>query len=212
MGAEGYASILPGIARRDDEGGTLRDAQRRGWGGIGTRVRPLWVGLGLWVASLGWIAPAAGEDTRWGVGTEIGFLSGTYDGTVFGLSAQLDYYLDQAFSVGGLMQLVPGDDLTQIGFAATARYHIRLGAFNIVPFAGAGLIHADLDRGSGPGRVDSNDTSYYLPLGLSFEYQLAKKLALATTLTVNLYDLDLDPPAGNDRTSVALLFGFHFGP
>ncbi len=161
---------------------------------------------------MGWVAQAAGEENRWGIGTEVGFVTGTYDGTVFGLSAQLDYYLHRTFSVGGVVQLVPGGDLTQIGFAATTRYHVHLGAFNVVPFAGVGFIHADLDQGSGPGRIDSNDTSYYLPLGVSLEYQLAKKLALATTLTVNLYDLELDLPAGQDQTSVALLFGFHFGP
>ncbi len=93
-----------------------------------------------------------------------------------------------------------------------ARYHYRVGSFNIVPFAGIGFVHADLDRGSGPGRVDSNDTSHFIPLGISLEYQLARRLALASTLMVNLHDLTLDPPVGNDRTSVALMFGMRFGP
>jgi hypothetical protein len=153
-----------------------------------------------------------GDAGRWGFGTDVGFIAGTYDDTVFALGVQLDYYLDPAFSVGPMMQFAPGGDLMQIAFAGVARYHFRIGAFNLVPFAGIGLVHADLERASGPGRVDSNDTSYYIPLGASLEYQLAKKLALATTLTVNLYDLNLNAPAGQDQTSVALMFGFRFGP
>jgi len=153
-----------------------------------------------------------GNAGRWGFGTDVGFVAGTYDDTVFALGAQLDYYLDPAFSVGPMMQFAPGGDLMQIAFAGVARYHLRIGAFTLVPFAGIGLVHASLERASGPGRVDSNDTSYYIPLGASLEYQLAKRLALATTLTVNLYNLNLNAPAGQDQTSVALMFGFRFGP
>lgn len=148
----------------------------------------------------------------WGFGSDIGFWAGTVDDTVFALSFQADYYLDPAFSLGPMMLLAPTGDLTEIAFAGVARYHFRTGPFNIVPLAGIGFVHADLDRGSGPGRVDSNDTSHFIPLGLSLEYQLARKLALATTLLVNLHDLTQDPPAGDDRTSVALMFGMRFGP
>ncbi|MDQ6733811.1 MAG: hypothetical protein M3Z35_06800 [Nitrospirota bacterium] len=53
-----------------------------------------------------------------------------------------------------------------------ARYHLRTGSLNLVPFAGLGglgLVHADLDRGSGPGRIDRKDTSWYVPIGISME-------------------------------------------
>jgi hypothetical protein len=72
------------------------------------------------------------------------------------------------------------------------RYYCRLNnGINLVPFTGIGLIHADLDRGTGPGRIDRNDTSWYIPLGVSVEYQAAHNLALSSTLIVNLYDINL---------------------
>jgi hypothetical protein len=158
------------------------------------------------------VEPGEAQDKGWGVGTDLGFISGSVDGTVFALNFQLDYYLDRAFSFGPMLQLVPSGDLTQVAVAGVARYHFWTGAVNIVPFAGIGFIHASVERGSGPGRLDTNDTSHYIPLGVTFEYQLAKKLALASTVMLNLHDLNLDPPIGRDRTSVAVMFGFRFGP
>ncbi|MGH7235232.1 MAG: hypothetical protein ACREIO_02515 [Nitrospiraceae bacterium] len=152
------------------------------------------------------------QENRWGVGTDVGFISGSVDGTVFALNFNLDYYLDRAFSFGPMLQLVPGGDLTQIAMAGVARYHFRFDAVNVVPFAGIGFVHASLERGSGPGSLDTNDTSHYIPLGVTFEYQLARKLALASTVMLNLHNLNLDPPIGRDTTSVAVLFGFRFGP
>ena len=158
------------------------------------------------------VEPGEAQENRWGVGTDVGFISGSVDGTVFALNFNLDYYLDRAFSFGPMLQLVPGGDLTQIAMAGVARYHFRTAAVNIVPFAGIGFVHASLERGSGPGSLDTNDTSYYIPLGVTFEYQIAKKLALASTVMLNLHNLNLDPPIGRDTTSVAVLFGFRFGP
>jgi hypothetical protein len=149
---------------------------------------------------------------RWRFGSDIGFISGTTNGTVFSLGLNLDYYFDRAFSVGPMLLLAPVGDLTQIMMAGVARYHFRTGPINIVPFAGLGLAHADLDKGNGPGRIDKNDTSHYIPLGISAEYQVSPKLALASSLIINLHDLNLDAPVGRDRTSVALMFGMRFGP
>ena len=112
------------------------------------------------------------------------------------------------------MQISPMGDLFQISFAGVGRYHFRLNnGINLVPFMGFGLIHADLDRGTGPGRIDRNDTSWYIPIGASLEYQVAPNLALASTLIVNLHDINLAPSLSEkDSKSVALLFGFRFGP
>jgi hypothetical protein len=74
------------------------------------------------------------------------------------------------------------------------------------------LVHDDLDRGAGASRIQRNDTSYYIPLGVTLEYPVAKKLALASTLLVSLHDLNFSPPVGEDHTSVSLLFGIRFGP
>lgn len=149
---------------------------------------------------------------RWGFGTDVGFTSGTVNGTVFTLGFNGDYYVDQAFSVGPMLLLSPLGDLTQIALAGVARYHVRTGALNLAPFAGLGLIHADLDRGNGPGRIDRNDTSWYVPIGISAEYPVNPKLAFASTLIVNLHDINLQPSLEKDHTSVSLLFGLRFGP
>ena len=152
------------------------------------------------------------EANRWGFGTDLGLTAGTVNDTVFTLGFNADYYLDRAFSLGPMVLLSPIGDLTQIAIAGVGRYHIRAGSMRFVPFAGLGLVHADLDRGSGPGRIDRNDTSWYIPLGISAEYPINPSLAFATTLIVNLHDIKLDPPVERDRTSVSLLFGMRFGP
>ncbi len=155
---------------------------------------------------------SAQAQERWGFGTDVGFWSDTVDDTVFALGFNADYYLDRAFSVGPMVLLTPAGDLTQIGVAGVARYHFRIDAVNLVPFAGVGFVRADLDRGSGPGRIERDDTSHYIPLGVTAEYQVNPRLALAGTVMVNLHDLDLGPRVERDRTSVAVLFGLRFGP
>jgi hypothetical protein len=157
---------------------------------------------------------AQADENRWGFGSGLGFTSGTVNGTVLNLAFSGDYFLDRNFSVGPMMQISPMGDLFQVSFAGVGRYYFRLdNGINLVPLMGFGLIHADLDRGSGPGRVDRNDTSWYIPLGASLEYQTAHNLALTSTLIFNLHNIDLSPSLPEkDHTSVSLLFGFRFGP
>ena len=157
---------------------------------------------------------AYADEQRWGFGSDLGLTSGTVNGTIFTLAFSGDYYIDRNFSIGPMMQISPMGDLFQISFAGVGRYHFRLNnGINLVPFTGIGLLHADLDRGTGPGRIDRNDTSWYIPLGASLEYQTAHNLALTSTLIFNLHNIDLSPSLPEkDRTSVTLLFGFRFGP
>ncbi len=153
-------------------------------------------------------------EQRWGFGSDLGLTAGTVNGTVFTLGFNADYYIDRNFSIGPMMQISPMGDLFQIAFAGVGRYHFRLNnGINVVPFSGIGLLHADLDRGTGPGRIDRNDTSWYIPIGISLEYQAASNIALSSTLLVNLHDISLAPSLSEkDSTSVALLFGFRFKP
>jgi hypothetical protein len=157
---------------------------------------------------------ARADEQRWGFGSDLGLTAGTVNGTVFTMAFNGDYYIDRNFSIGPMMQISPMGDLFQISFAGVGRYHFRLNnGINLVPFSGIGLIHADLDRGTGPGRIDRNDTSWYLPIGASLEYQASENLALSSTLIVNLHDISLAPSLSEkDSTSVALLFGFRFKP
>ena len=157
---------------------------------------------------------AQADENRWGFGSDLGLTSGMVNGTVFTLAFNGDYYIDRNFSIGPMMQISPMSDLFQVSFAGVGRYHFRLNnGINLVPFSGIGLLHVDLDRGTGPGRIDRNDTSWYIPIGLSLEYQAAHNLALSSTLIVNLHDINLSPSISeHDNSSVALLFGFRFKP
>lgn len=168
----------------------------------------------LVVSAFVFIPRAQADENRWGFGSGLGFTAGTVNGTVFNLAFSGDYFLDRNFSVGPLMQISPTGDLFQISFAGVGRYYFRLNnGINLVPFTGIGLIHADLDRGIGPGRIDRNDTSWYIPIGASLEYQATHNVAMTSTLIVNLHDINLSPSLPeNDTTSVALLFGFRYGP
>ena len=153
--------------------------------------------------------PAQAEEKGWGFGTDLGFISGTTNDTVFALNFQADYYVAKEFSIGPMFQWVPAGDLKQYAFAGAARYHYQVNdKFNVVPFAGLGFIHADLSSST----VDRNDTSYYLPLGVSFEYQATPRLAFSNTIMVNLHDINMSPDLSRDTTSVSVLFGMRFGP
>ncbi len=188
-------------------------------------IRPIARILSRWVYAAGLlsilaVSASVGEshaqtgEQRWGFGSDLGLTAGTVNDTVFTLGFNADYYIDRNFSVGPMMQISPMGDLFQISFAGVGRYHFRLNnGINVVPFSGIGLLHADLDRGTGPGRIDRNDTSWYIPLGVSLEYQASSNVALSSTLIVNLHDINLTPSLSEkDSTSVALLFGFRFKP
>ena len=158
--------------------------------------------------------PARADENRWGFGSDLGLTTGTVDGTVFALGFNVDYYADRNFSFGPMMQISPTGNLFQIAFAGVGKYHLRLNnGINLVPFTGIGLIHADLDRGTGPSQINRNDTSWYIPIGLSLEYQVIHNIALSSTLMVNLHDINLQPSLPEkDRTSISLMFGFRWGP
>jgi hypothetical protein len=82
-----------------------------------------------------------------------------------------------------------------------------------VPFAGLGLMYADVERGSGLERIDQNDISWYAPVGLTVEFPLIPQLAFASTFMLNLHEINLRPGlAEKDHMSVAVLFGLRWGP
>jgi hypothetical protein len=165
----------------------------------------------LWVSGETRRASAEGN---WGFGSDLGLTAGTVNDTVFTLGFNLDYYVDRNFSFGPMMLISPTGDLFQIAVAGVGKYHVHLkNGINLVPFTGIGLIHASLDQGAGPSRIDRNDTSWYIPLGLSLEYQVVRNIALSSTLLVNLYDINLSPSLPEmDHNSVSLLFGIRWGP
>lgn len=154
------------------------------------------------------VSPSVRAENRWGFGTDVGFLADTVDDTVFTLSFQGDYYVDRQFSVGPQVLISPGGDLTQLTFAGIARYHIPLGAVNIIPFGGVGFVYADLERG----RRDDDDISYTFPFGATAAFTISRTISLASTLIFTFQDLDLQNRANSDNFNIGMLFGFRFQP
>ncbi|GKS56860.1 hypothetical protein YTPLAS18_03870 [Nitrospira sp.] len=163
----------------------------------------------MFLSIAGWHFAAA-QEPNIGFTTDLGALSGAPDGTHFAMSFGLDYYVDRAFSFGLMTLFTPTGELNTYGFAGVAKYHIRFDAVTIVPFAGLGFIHMNLDK-SGPPRIDDSSTSYWIPLGISAELPVSSNIALSSTLMVNLHRMQLSP-IPRDDTSIAILFGVHFGP
>ncbi|MDH4360738.1 MAG: porin family protein [Nitrospirota bacterium] len=153
-------------------------------------------------------SPHVRAESRWGFGTDIGFLADTVDDTVFTLSFQGDYYLDSHFSVGPQLLISPGGDLSQITFAGIARYHIPLGAVAIIPFGGLGFVYADLDRG----RRSDDDVSYTFPFGATAAFKINQTISLASTLIFTFQNIDLNNRVGSDNLNIGMLFGFRFQP
>ncbi len=166
----------------------------------------------LAVLSFALIAPggAHAQESRIGFTTDLGLLQGAPDGSHFAMSFGLDYYVDPSFSFGVMTLFTPASSLNTYAFAGVAKYHIRFDQFTLVPFAGLGFVHMNLDK-SNPTRVDDHSTSHWIPIGVSAEYTVSEKIALSTTLLVNLHRIRLNP-IERDDTSLALLFGVHFGP
>ena len=147
-----------------------------------------------------------------GFTTDVGLWTGTTNNTTFALGFGLDYYVDPNFSFGGLALFTPVGDLTQVGVAGVAKYHLRpRRRIQYRPLCRLGHPARRPEPGSGPSKIDRNDTSHFIPLGMSLEYQIGPKIAFSTTLMVNL-PITLSPPVPNDNTSVALLFGIRWGP
>jgi hypothetical protein len=154
------------------------------------------------------VSPDVRAQTGWGFGTDIGFLADTVDDTVFTLSFQGDYYLDSQFSVGPQLLISPGGDLTQLTLAGISRYHLPLGAVNLIPFGGLGFVYADLEQG---GRDDS-DVSYTFPFGATAAFTIGRTVSLASTLIFTFQDIDLENRVNSDNFNIGLLFGFRFKP
>jgi hypothetical protein len=153
------------------------------------------------------IGEAIGQE-GWRFGADIGPFFKTANGTVMGLGLNADYFFTEEFSIGPAIQFLPFGDLTQLHMAAVARYHVRTNFdVNLVPFVGIGLAYA---RGSGSiSPSGASDSSVLIQNGVTLEYQVTNKIALALTGMINFYNLDFAPEVG-DRKSGALLFGVRY--
>ena len=125
------------------------------------------------------------------IGTQLGLAAGTADDTVFALGFNADYYLDENFSVGPLLQFGIGGNLSQMGISGQARYVFQNPRFpGIKPHlqGGLGFLYVDLDQ---PGGGDDDDLGFLVPFGGGFDFVLDKNVLLGTTLLLNFTDADV---------------------
>ena len=134
------------------------------------------------------------EDKRAGrfiFGAYLGLQTDTADDTAFTLGASGDYYINQGFSIGPLLQMGFTEDLFQFGLSAQAKYTFDLKEIPALKphiEAGLGFIYSDLDRGS---KGNEDDVSFLIPLGLGAEYRLTNEISLDTTFLFNFTELDV---------------------
>ena len=146
------------------------------------------------------------------IGTQLGLAAGTADDTVFALSFNADYHLDEDFSVGPLLQFGIGGDLFQMGISGQARYVFQNPRFpEVRPHLQGGLgflfVDADIVNPSPPpGRVNRDDLGFLVPFGGGVDFQLDKNVLLGTTLLLNFTDADV----GQDNLFMTWFFGFRF--
>jgi hypothetical protein len=141
---------------------------------------------------------------RMALGTSVGIQSGTADGTIFGLTSNLDYYLDRHLSLGPLLQVGISDDFFQLGLSGQAKYVFTSPEMpRLRPHlqGGLGIIGMDLDR---PGPGDNDDIGFLIPLGSGIEYAVGKNTFLGTTLLLNFTDADV---RGQDNVFMSWVFG-----
>jgi opacity protein-like surface antigen len=137
---------------------------------------------------------AESTDRRTGriiLGAGLGLQVDTPDNTAFALGFSGDYYVNQGFSIGPLLQMGFTEDLFQLGLTAQAKYTFDLRKTpELKPHieAGLGFIYADLDRR--PER-DEDDVSFLFPLGIGAEYRLTDSISLDTNFLFNFTDLDV---------------------
>src|SRR5512139_566936 len=117
---------------------------------------------------------------RFILGAGLGLQADTPDETAFALGFTGDYYLNQGFSIGPLLQMGFTDDLFQLGLTAQAKYTFDLREIPALKphiEAGMGFIYSDLDRSRGR---SEDDVSFLIPLGIGAEYRLTNSISLDT--------------------------------
>ncbi|MDI3465114.1 MAG: hypothetical protein OJF50_003935 [Nitrospira sp.] len=163
------------------------------------------------------------------VGTGIGFVSGSPDGTNFAQSFQMDWRIVNGrnsilgrfwTSVGPYVQFVPPGPYMHVAGAIVARLHWHFldhfiedcddcklhHALTLSPFIGMGGMHAQLNQAGGI----TQDFSYYSPVGLSLDYDFLRRFGVSVNFVHNFHDLNVGNGGGHDRGSEAFFFTIRF--
>jgi hypothetical protein len=155
--------------------------------------------------------PAAKQRSgKLAVGADLGLQAGTADDdTALALGFNADYYLDEHFSLGPLLQFGFTGDLTQIGMSAQAKYMFDMPRIpELKPHlqGGLGFLHIDMD--CPPACTEDSDLGFLVPFGGGFELQLDRNLLLGTTLLLNFTDADVIAGERVENLFMTWFFGF----
>jgi hypothetical protein len=126
---------------------------------------------------------------RFILGAGLGLQANKPDGTAFALGSSGDYYVNQGFSIGPLLQMGFTEKLFQLGLTAQAKYTFDLKDIPALKphiEAGMGFIYSALDRGR-----HEEDLGILFPLGIGAEVRLTNSTSLDNTFLFNFTDLDV---------------------
>ncbi len=149
---------------------------------------------------------AQGYDRQWGFGVDLGILFDTVDNTVFAVGGNVDYYVDEIFSIGPMVQIAPGTDFTQVNGWAVAKLHFKTRYVDIAPFTGPGLTWARVAEGRLSPKTD-DDASLSMVLGVEIGLGKIGEYAVAGSAMYSVYKIRF---AQETDGSGALMFGVRF--
>lgn len=130
---------------------------------------------------------------RWTAGGGMGLLGSTPDDTAFAVNGNADYFVNEHFSIGPLVQLGFTDDMTMLGVSGQGKYWITSPLSGdrgqLYLQSGLGFAHADF-------RAD--DSSWLVPIGIGYDYALTPGVNLTSAFLVNFTDLNTGAGSGAD--------------
>ncbi len=148
----------------------------------------------------------ASRKGQWSLGGELGFISHTPERDAFAMNIRADRFNDEFFSLGPLLQLGLNGDLQQIALSGQFKYWHTFGLRQPTPTmtlqAGFGFVHADA--------ATDSDTSWIIPLGIGFDYPLADRLSLSSTLLLNITHLEAGSLTGAVNIMPSITVGLRF--
>ena len=166
------------------------------------------------VLLLGVTRPAAAAgDGLWSGGVGAGVTSRTAGGDLFTFGGYVERHLSPTFSVGPVVWLAPGDEISEWGASAQVRLRWDLQEMGYPPFAlvgmtGLGVVAAQADAaGELP---EEDDLSFSVPVGMGVEYAVLSRLALTGTVELRFHTLNIRNR--EDEASFGFLFGLRWLP
>jgi hypothetical protein len=155
---------------------------------------------------------------RWSGGAGVGFWANTPDGIEFALEGHAEYAWTPALSVGPLAQYAGAGNDHLVGVSLQVKYGWAIpGArrrARVAVQGGVGFVWADIeDADTG---ATSTDGAFLIPVGISLDYAVTRRVAFTVEILVNLTALGEKVRVGGRavdlRTNVmpALYLGVRF--